>query len=100
MGYVYGIIWFVLAVLLFFKFRGEGKIIYVLSIYFMIMGIWWTANEIVSVDLMGGMYVWIFRAITFLMLLVLLVVYYRERHSYSSSDTTETTDISENTSEN
>ncbi len=96
MGYVYGILWVVLAVLLFFKFRGEGKIIYVLSGYFLIMGVWWTANELVSIDLMGGMYVWIFRGITLAMLLVLLVVYYREKRSYSAS---ETSDVSENSSE-
>ncbi|MBQ3928766.1 MAG: hypothetical protein II711_01570 [Clostridia bacterium] len=95
MGYVYGGLWFLLAILLYVRFRGEGKIIYVLSGYFIIMGIWWVANQMIEgVNLMTGMYGWIFRGISAVMLIALVIVYIYDRRLKQSSDSSDRSESS------
>ena len=75
MGYFYSALWFVIAAVLLVRFRGEGKIIYILSGYFTVMGIWWLANQFVEVDLLSGVYGWILRGLSLAVLLILLGIY-------------------------
>ncbi len=94
MGYVYSGLWFLIAILLFVRFRGEGKVVYVLSGYFVIMGIWWLINQMVQIDLMSGVYGWVFRGISALMLVVLVVTYIYDR-KIRISESDETSDAGE-----
>lgn len=79
MGYLYAGLWFLIAVLLIVRFKNESKVIYILSGYFAVMGVWWLANEIFPIDLMNGTYGWIFRIISIVMIVVIVLAYYRER---------------------
>lgn len=83
MGYVYSALWFVVAILLIVRFRKESKIIYFLSGYFAVMGAWWLTNEFVAVDLLSGTYGWIFRGISAVVIIVLLMAYFREKRKKS-----------------
>lgn len=88
MGYIYTVLWFITALLLFFKFRKESRIVYVLSGYFIYLGFWWLANQLLEADLMNGIYGWIFRGVSLVMLIILAVVYLLEKRS-SAAKTTE-----------
>ena len=68
--------------------------VYVLSGYFVIMGIWWLINQMVQIDLMSGVYGWVFRGISALMLVVLVVTYIYDR-KIRISESDETSDAGE-----
>lgn len=90
MNYLYSGIWFVVAVLLFVRFRKESKTIYLLSGYFTFMGIWWLADAIMSVDLMSGIYAWILRGVSFVVVLCLLLAYFRSKNKKSANTDSKT----------
>lgn len=90
MNYLYSGIWFIVAVLLFVRFRKESRIVYLLSGYFTFMGIWWLADEILSVDLMNGIYGWILRGVSFFVVLCLLLMYFRSKSKKSIKSESET----------
>lgn len=81
MGYLYTVLWFLTALLLFVRFRKESRIVYVLSGYFVFLGFWWLANQLLETDLMTGIFGWIFRGVSLLMLIVLGIVYFLEKRS-------------------
>lgn len=85
MGYVYTMLWFVVAVLLFVKFRKESRIVYVLSAYFIFTGFWWLANQFTEADMMSGRYGWVLRGVSLAMLVVLGIIYALEKQSASRS---------------
>ncbi len=86
MGYVYAALWFIVAIILFIRFRKENKVIYLLSLYFLIMGVWWLVNEFVEVDLLSGVYGWIFRCISVAVIIVLVMAYFHSKRRTSKSD--------------
>lgn len=90
MNYLYSGIWFVVAVLLYVRFRKESKFVYLLSGYFTFMGIWWLADELMPVDLMSGVYAWILRGISFFVMLCLLLGYFRNKRKKSINAKSET----------
>ncbi len=74
MGYVYATAFSLAGVFLLFNAikRKEHRILLVAGAYFIFMGIWWCVNELLpNIDLMGGIYVWIIRLIS-----LLVLVYY------------------------
>lgn len=79
MGYLYAGMWFIIAIVLIVRFRKESKAVYILSAYFAVMGGWWLANELVSVDLLNGTYGWILRGVSAVALVVAVLAYYREK---------------------
>lgn len=83
MGYVYSVLWFIIAGFLFVKFKNESRIVYVLSGYFLFAGFWWLANQIIELDLMNGVYGWVFRGISLAVLAVLFITYLLERRDAS-----------------
>ena len=89
MGYIYTGLWFVAAILLLVRFRKESRIIYVLSGYFFYAGCWWLANQLLEIDLMAGVYGWIFRGISAVMLVALGVVYLTEKRSRTAASSEE-----------
>ncbi|MDD6489199.1 MAG: hypothetical protein PUG48_05230 [Clostridia bacterium] len=90
MNYLYSGIWFVVAVLLYVRFRKESKTVYLLSGYFTFMGFWWLADEIFPVDLLKGTYAWILRGVSFVLVLCLLLIYLRGKSKKSTSQESET----------
>lgn len=82
MGYFYTVLWFMMAALLYSKFKDEGKIVYILSGYFIFTGIWWLANQLVVTDLMVGTYGMIFRGVSVLALIFLIFAFFdKKKHS-------------------
>ena len=62
MGYVYSALWVLIALMLFFRFRKENKVVYVMAVYFIFLGTWWFIDEFVTgINLMEGAYVWVLR---------------------------------------
>ena len=80
MGYVYSALWVIIALMLFFRFRKENKVVYILSSYFIFLGVWWFLDEYLpGVNLTDGQYVWILRIVSAFMLGAALLVYFAER---------------------
>ncbi len=79
MGYVYAVMWFVIAVVLAVRFHKESKMIWGMSGYFIWMGCWWLADQFIEADLMHGTFGWIFRGISVIMIAVLAALYLREK---------------------
>ncbi len=80
MGYIYSALWFVTAFILLVRFRKESIVIYILSAYFIFAGGWWLTNELIDIDLMGGLYGWILRIVSVVMLIVVAAVYMIEKN--------------------
>ena len=84
MGYVYAALWFVVGIMLFVRFRREGKIIIPISIYFLFLGGWWLTNEFVEADLLHGTYAWILRGISAAVIAVCGIYYFKKRKNKSN----------------
>jgi apolipoprotein N-acyltransferase len=77
MNYFYGIMWLLVGLILIFSLHKENKIFYFIGAYFLFLGIWWIADAaLTEVDLFDGMAGIIFRIITGVVLLVILLFYY------------------------
>lgn len=88
MGYVYAVLWLIIAVMLFLRFRKENKVVYLLSVYFIFLSVWWFIDEFVAgLNLMDGMYAWILRGVSAVVLTVCLVIYIAERRKHPKTET-------------
>ncbi len=97
MGYVYSALWVLIALMLFFRFRKENKVVYVMAVYFIFLGTWWFIDEFVTgINLMEGAYVWVLRIVSAVMLLIAIPVYYLERKDHAVRKTDEDTVQEEN----
>lgn len=80
LGYVYSVLWLIIAVMLFLRFRKENKVVYLLSFYFVFLSVWWFLDQFIPrINLMDGMYVWILRLVSAFVLCVSLLIYIKER---------------------
>lgn len=80
MEYVYTALWFLIALILFIGFRKEGRIIIVSIFTFLFMGCWRLANILITdVDLMDGIYGWIFRGVVLAALIVGFIFFFRDK---------------------
>ena len=80
MGYIYSVLWFLTAAVLVGKFRKESAAIYVLSVYFVYLGFWWLADELVQSDMLAGSYGWILRIVSVVALIITLIVYHIDKN--------------------
>ncbi len=81
MGYIYAALWFITAFLLLIKFRKESIVVYVLSLYFLFLGVWWTADQVSGVDMMNGIYGWVLRCVSLAALVAVGIIYAVEKTS-------------------
>lgn len=79
-GYIFAIMWLIIAIYLIFQGFKSSKLYFVPAIFFIYMAVWYFINEQISIDLFSGMYGWIFRivAIVFLVIIILLIVLKRK----------------------
>ena len=76
MGYFYAVMWLVAGLLLIFTVSKENKIFYFLGAYFLYMGAWWGVNEyLTEINLFDGVYGWVFRGISAVVLIITGVFY-------------------------
>ena len=75
-GYIYAATFLIIAVYLFVQAFKSHKILFLLSAYFLFMGGWYLANELLTtVNLFEGMYSWIFRGVALVVLIICAIVY-------------------------
>ena len=80
MQYVYAVMWFVMAMMLIFKFSKENKIFYLAGGLFVVFGFWWLFDAILTdVNLFAGLYGWIFRGIVAVVLIIITIFYINYR---------------------
>ena len=80
MQYVYAVMWFVMAMMLIFKFSKENKIFYLAGALFLVFGFWWLFDALLpSVNLFAGMYGWIFKGIIAVVLVIIAIFYINYR---------------------
>ena len=97
MGYVYSALWVIISIMLFFRFRKENKVVYILSAYFLFLGVWWFIDEFIKgLNLMDGTYVWILRIVSAVMLGLTAIVYLFERKKHFPVKDDTTTETEEN----
>ncbi len=76
MEYVYTALWFLIAIILFIGFRKEGRVIIVSIFTFLFMGCWRLANILITdIDLMNGIYGWIFRGVVLAALIIGIIFF-------------------------
>ena len=69
-------LWFILAGYLFFLAIKENRLYFTGAVFFAFLGGWTLADQLTAVDLMSGVYGWIYRGVAMLMLAVCGVWYY------------------------
>ena len=80
MQYVYAVMWFVMAMMLIFKFSKENKIFYLAGALFLVFGFWWLFDALLpNVNLFAGMYGWIFKGIIAVVLVIIAIFYINYR---------------------
>ena len=78
-GYPFACIWLMIATVLFYLYfsKGRDRKCLLLAFYSVFRGAWLIANELLPVDLMSGVYGWIFRGVSAAVLVVIGIWYYR-----------------------
>ena len=80
MQYVYAVMWFIMAMMLIFKFSKENKIFYLAGALFLVFGFWWLFDALLpNVNLFAGMYGWIFKGIIAVVLVIIAIFYINYR---------------------
>lgn len=86
MGFFYAGLWFMVACVLFFRFRKESFAVPLLSLYFLFLGAWWLADQFMEADLLHGGYAWVLRGISAAALLLCGAVYYYDRRRATENE--------------
>ena len=76
MEYVYPAIWFMAGLILIARMGKENKIFYLAGAFFLFLGGWWLADVLLTVDLMSGVWGWVLRGVSAVMLLILGAFYF------------------------
>ena len=84
LDYLYAAMWFIVALLLVFRFGKLNKIFYFAGALFFVMGAWWLVGAILQQDLFAGALGWVFRGVMAVALVLLCMAYYRERKKDNS----------------
>lgn len=85
MPYVYAAMWFIIGLMLIFRFGKENRIFYFAGGFFLFMGAWWLTNALITVNLFEAPWVWVFRGAVAAALLILALWYYKERKKAKGS---------------
>ena len=84
-GYIYAATFFIIAIYLFVHAFKSHKILFLLSVYFLFMGGWYLADQLlVDINLFVGMYSWIFRGVALVVLIICAIVYVIYRRNKGS----------------
>ncbi len=80
MGYFYAILWFIVGLVLIFSVSKENKVFYFAGGFFVLLGAWWLADSLFpDSQLFSGGWGMALRVVTLAALVVLSVVFLRER---------------------
>lgn len=73
--------WFIIGGYLIYMGIKSNKLVCLLGSYFLFLGFWWLIDQIIDINLLGGIYVWILRAVSLVALIIAGVIYYRSKKS-------------------
>ena len=76
LDYLFAGLWFILAVYLFIMACKGHRFLFIVAPFFLFLGGWALANALTAVDLMDGVYGWIYRGVAILMLIICGIRYY------------------------
>lgn len=85
MSWVLSIALFVLAAVVFIKYRKQNNVFYVASGYFFFWGLWWFLTAVTPINFFEGIYLIIFRVVSIAVLIILSVVYFKMRKNRINS---------------
>ena len=75
-SYIYAVLWFVLAAYLIYIAIRETKFFFVPAAFFVFLGVWALVDIFVEPNLMSGVYGWIYRGVSLLVLIICAVWYF------------------------
>lgn len=89
--YVYVFVWVILAVLMFFTGRKQGAFAYVLSLFFLYMGIWYGLKTFLGLPMFEGVLSIIFRCVlaVFLIILIGVCIIARRKNTQNNENTSD-----------
>ncbi len=89
-GYVYSAMWLVLGIYMFYLSFKHSKFFFVLSAFFLYSSVWYLCDELITgVDLFSGIYSWIYRGVSIVVLIACVIAYSKYRRSLSESENAE-----------
>ena len=77
--YVYIALWYILAAYLIYVAVRENRFFFVPAAFFVFLGTWTLADQLVETDLMHGGYGWIYRGAAIIALIICAVWYYLKK---------------------
>ena len=80
-SYIYIVLWYILAAYLIYVGVKENRFFFVPAAFFVFLGSWALADQLVETDLMSGVYGWIYRGVAILALIICAVKYYLSKRS-------------------
>lgn len=93
MTYLYAAMWFLIGLILIFRMGRENRVFYGVGAFFLLLGGWWFADAVLSVNLFEGVWIWILRGITAVVLLLASLAFAREyrkdRKGFSAAEESE-----------
>ena len=78
-GYMWAVMWFALAAYLFYNAFKGNRFLFIIAPFFLFLGGWSLADELLEVDLMQGAYSLVYRGVAVAMLIICMVKYYRSK---------------------
>lgn len=77
MGYIYTAAFVIIGIYLIYNAIKEYRFLLLPGIYFIFLGGWWLANELLpDVNLMSGVFGWIIRGLSVVVLVITGLIYY------------------------
>ena len=86
MSYVYSAMWFLAGLILIVRMGRENKIFYFAGAFFIVLGAWWLADELLPLNLFTGVWGLLLRIVTGVALLILCLAFFRERRALSQKE--------------
>lgn len=78
MEYVFPAMWFLVGLILIIRMGRESRVFYPIGAFFLLLGVWWLANNISGVNMFSGVWGLVLRAITAVVLVFSCIVFYKE----------------------
>lgn len=75
LGYVYAVLWAVIAIYLFSVGIKINKILFLGAGLFTFMSVWWLVNELIDINLFEGIYGIVFRVVVGIVLALFIIFY-------------------------
>ncbi len=75
LGYVYAVLWAVIAIYLFSVGIKINKILFLGAGLFTFMSVWWLVNELIDINLFDGIYGIVFRVVVGIVLALFIIFY-------------------------